>query len=273
MVKKKTFMTFSYVERTSHYCRQRHFPTRSAPSPIHLLTSVPLPQAEAIGIHIGHGPRLTAIPRDTESQHNSRLADELVQIEQPGLAIHGQFKRADQTPRRGPDAVPGGSAGGLNGRVDAKHVDLTLALVHEHVGRVEVELEAKGARAGAGEAGEEDDEVDLIGVARSFGDFKVKGLAGGVAGVVAQGEGEVFGIGRLVREDCIRRGGSEDLAGVAASDLLGGDEGWEDGEEGKGGGEIGMHGGRCESTGDVVMRMAGRATSLPSNTDGESREE
>ena len=160
----------------------------------------------------------------------------------------------------------------MNRRVDAKHVDLALALVHEHVGRVEVEFEAKGAGAGAGKAGEEDDEVDLVGVARSLGDLEVERVAGGVGGIGTEGEAEVLGSGRVVREDCVRRGGCKDLAGVAAGALLGGDEGGEDREERNGGAEREMHCGRCRSTSEVVVRVAGRPTSLLFSTDRESGE-
>ena len=203
---------------------------------------------------------MTTVSRDPKSQHNSRLANQLVQIQQPGLAIHRQLKSADQTPRRRLDAVEGWGAGGLNRRVNAKHVDLALALVLEHVGRVEVELEAKRAGPGAGKAGEEDDEVDLIGVARSLGDLEVEGFAGGVDGIGTEGEGEVFGSGRFVREDCVRIGGCKNLAGVAAGALLGGDKGGEDGEEGKGGAEREMHCGRCKSTSEVVVWVAGESS-------------
>lgn len=241
-------------------------PARLPPTPFRSvsnrpLTSIPLPQAEPIGIHIHHGPRLTTVSRDPKSQHNSRLADQLVQEQQPGLAIHRQLKRPDQTPRRRNDGVVGRGTGGLNRRVDAKNVDLALTLVHDHVIRVEVEFEAKGAGAGAGQVGEEDDEVLLVGVARAFGDLEVKGVAGGVSAIGAQGEGEVLGIVRVVGEDGVRRGRCEDLAADAASALLGGGKRWEDGEQREGSAEGEMHCGRCESTSDVVFRVAGGPTS------------
>ena len=225
------------------------------------LTSIPLPQPETIGIQIRHQPRLATVPRDPESQHNGRLANQLVQEQQPGLAIHRQLKRADQTPRRRLDAVKRRGAGGQNRRVDAEHVDLALALVHDHVSRVEVEFEAKGAGARAGKAGENDDEVGRNGVVRSFGDLKGEGFASGVDGIGAQGEGEVFGSGRVVGEDCVRRGGGEDLAADAAIALLGGDKGGKDGEEGDGGAEREMHCSRCKSTSDVVFWVADGPTS------------
>ena len=228
----------------------------SAPSPIDLLTSIPLPQAETVGIHIHHSPRVTAVSRDPESQHNGRLADELVQEQQPGLAIHGQLKRPDQTPRRRIDAVVRRGPGVLDRRVDAKHVDLALALVGDHVLRGEVEFEAKGAGAGAGQVGKEDDEVDLTRVARSFGDLEVEWIAGGVGGVGAQGEGEVLGSARIVGEDGVRRARCEGLAA-----LLGGGKGWEDGEEREGGAEREMHCGRLKSASDAVFRVVGGPTS------------
>ena len=203
---------------------QRLPPTASRSASNRPLTSIPLPQPEPIGIHIRHGPRLTAVSRDPKSQHNGRLANQLVQIQQPGLSIHRQLKRPDQTPRHRLDVVERGNAVARNRQVDAEHVDLALALVREHVGRVEVELEAKGARAGAGEAGEVDNEVLRIGVARSFLDHEVEGVAGGIDGIGTQGVGEVVGPVRLVRVDCVRRGGCKDLAGDAASALLGGGE-------------------------------------------------
>ena len=184
---------------------------------------------------------MITVPGDPKSQYNGRLADQLVQKQQPGLAIHRQRKRASQNPRRRIDAAICRGTGVRNRRVDAEHVDLALALVHEHVGRVEVEFEAKGAGAGAGKAGEEDDEVDLIGVARSFGDFEVEGFASGVGGIGAQVVSEVLGYERFVRGNCVRIGGCEDLAADAARALLGGDKGGKDGEEGNGGAEREMH--------------------------------
>ena len=101
----------------------------------------------------------------------------------------------------------------------------------------------------------------MVGGVRALGDDEVEGYAGRVGGGRTDGIGEVLGSGRLVGEDCVRGGGSEDLAVVAAGAWMGSGKGWEDGEEGKRGAEGEMHGRRCKSTSDAVVRLAGRPTS------------
>ena len=171
-------------------------PINSSPSTN--LTPVPLPQPQPIRVDVRHNPRLATILRDPEPQHQLILTDQFVQKQQRRLIAprRRQLKRPHQTPRQRPDRIPRGrSAQAI--RIDAEHVDLPLALGKVGRPRLKVELEAERARATAGEAGEGDDEVLLVGVACILGDVKGEGNVSGAAGLG-------MGVGFAPRRDAAR---------------------------------------------------------------------
>ena len=134
-------------------------------------------------INIRHAASPTTIPRDAKPQHNLALTNQLVQKDDPRLSgtTARQLKRADQTARQRLNGIVGRVRRQVI-RVDAEHVDLVLA--PGEVGRPgrEVELEAEGAGPAAGEVGEGDDEVLVIGVVVVLGDVEDEGDLGGAAG-------------------------------------------------------------------------------------------
>lgn len=224
------------------------------------LTPIPLPQTHTIRVHVRDDAAPAAIPRDAEPEHQLILADELVQKEQFRLiAAHGrEFKRADEAARDRLDGIVRGRVAQV-GRVDAEHVDLVLALFKVGGLGHKVELEAEGARAVAGEAGEDDDEVLVVAVGRPFGDLEKEGGAAEFGGVgildvffraVGVGEvpaadgvgaGEVAGGVWVVREDVVSSGGLVEWTAFGIETQLGGGEREEGGEEGEGVGEGEMH--------------------------------
>ena len=153
---------------------------------MHDLAPIPLSQPHPPRVDIRHGPSLITILRNPKPQHQFLLTNQLIQIQQRRLIAprRRQLKRTHQTPRQRLDAVPRRRIPQVL-RVHPVHVDLALAFGEVGGLRLEVELEAEGAGAVAGEAGEGDDEVLVVGVAGVLGDLEREGDVGGARGLRA----------------------------------------------------------------------------------------